>query len=157
MVRKWWKAIRNLPPVTVAGLGLIVVGIVSLGLSDEVAKGWWQGTLQALGVGLVVGGLVDVLAISKLNQVIQTASKKQRDEDKRQAEAWVARIPDGEVVQIPAREVERYLLMLRDDTESISLRAAVLGRLNFRQRSFLLDQLDRTLRDRLVDAGVYKN
>jgi hypothetical protein len=47
--------------------------------------GWWQGTLQALGVGLVVGGLVDVLAISKLNRVIQSASDKDRAENKRQA------------------------------------------------------------------------
>jgi hypothetical protein len=62
-----------------------VVGIVSLGLSDEVAMGWWQGTLQALGVRLVVGGLVDVLAISKLNRVIQSASDKDRAENKRQA------------------------------------------------------------------------
>jgi hypothetical protein len=29
---------------------------------------WWQGTLQALGVGFVVGGIVDVLAISTLSQ-----------------------------------------------------------------------------------------
>jgi hypothetical protein len=134
-----------------------VVGIVSLGLSDEVAMGWWQGTLQALGVGLVVGGLVDVLAISKLNRVIQSASDKDRAENKRQAEAFVAQIPDGEVVQIPAREVERYLRVLRDDRQAIELRAAVLHRLNLRQRSFLLDRLDRTLRDQLVDAGVYRD
>jgi hypothetical protein len=177
MVRKWWRAVRKLPPVTMAGLGLIVVGIVSLGLSDEVAMGWWQGTLQALGVGLVVGGLVDVLAISKLNRVIQSASDKNRAENKRQAEAIVAQIqsasdkdraenkrqadmaqiPDGEVVQIPAREVERYLRVLRDGGKVIEIRAAVLQRLNFRQRSFLLDQLDRTLRDQLVDAGVYRD
>jgi hypothetical protein len=69
----------------------------------------------------------------------------------------VAQIPDGEVVQIPAREVERYLRVLRDDRQAIELRAAVLHRLNFRQRSFLLDQLDRTLRDQLVDAGVYRD
>ena len=65
VVSKWWQTVRELSPATMAGLGLIVGGIVSSGLSDEVAKGWWQGTLQALGVGLVVGGLVDVLAISK--------------------------------------------------------------------------------------------
>jgi hypothetical protein len=29
---------------------------------------WWQNTFDAFGVGLIVGGLVDVLAISWLNQ-----------------------------------------------------------------------------------------
>lgn len=127
-----------------AGLGLIVVGIVSSGLSDEVAKGWWQGTLQALGVGLVVGGLVDVLAISKLSQV----SDKEQAKYRLQAEAIVAQIPDDDVAW--------YLDYLRDDERKIGQRAAVVHRLNFRQRSFLLDQLDPELRDRLVDAGVYK-
>jgi hypothetical protein len=179
MDRKWWRAVRKLPPVTMAGLGLILAGIVSLCLSDEVATGWWQGTLQALGVGLIVGGLVDVLAISKLNQAIQSASEKDRADIKGQAEAivaqiqaasdkdltalgrqeaaFMAQIPDGEVVQIPAFEVERYLRLLRNNSEPYELRAAVLHRLNFKQRSFLLDHLDRTLRDQLVDAGVYRD
>jgi hypothetical protein len=57
-------------PVWLAGIGLIVIGILCLFLSDAVAVTgtWWQGTLDAFGVGFVVGGLVDVLAISGLDQ-----------------------------------------------------------------------------------------
>ena len=41
-------------------------------------QGWWEGTFQALGVGSIVGGLVDVLAISALNQVQQRQDLKIR-------------------------------------------------------------------------------
>lgn len=53
-----------------AGIALIVIGILCLFLSDTVAATgtWWQGTLDAFGVGFVVGGLVDVLVISGLEQ-----------------------------------------------------------------------------------------
>jgi hypothetical protein len=147
VARKRWHIVRKPALLMMAGLGLIVVGIVSLVLSDEVAKGWWQGTLQALGVGLVIGGLVDVLAISKLNQVIQSTSDRERAKITLSAEAIVAHIPDNDVAW--------YLDWLRDDKHPIGERAAVLHRLNFRQRSFLLDQLDSKLRDQLVNAGVY--
>jgi hypothetical protein len=53
-----------------AGLALIAGGVVCLYLSDQVVTGWWQGTLDAFGVGFVVGGLVDVLAITALNQAL---------------------------------------------------------------------------------------
>lgn len=62
----WWS-----------GLVLIALGIGALIWSRHLVSGsqapgreWWQGTLQAMGVGLIVGGLVDVLAISRLNRVI---------------------------------------------------------------------------------------
>jgi len=51
-----------------AGIALIGAGIICLYLSDAVVHGWWQGTLDAFGVGLTVGGLVDVLAITGLNR-----------------------------------------------------------------------------------------
>jgi len=53
-----------------AGFALIAVGILCLCLSGLVARPgtWWQGTWQALGVGFVVGGIVDVLAISSVSQ-----------------------------------------------------------------------------------------
>jgi hypothetical protein len=53
-----------------AGLALIAVGILCLSLSGAVARmgSWWQGTWQALGVGFIVGGLVDVLAISAMSR-----------------------------------------------------------------------------------------
>jgi hypothetical protein len=38
--------------------------------------GWWQGTLDAFGVGFVVGGIVDVVAISKLNQVLAERQRR---------------------------------------------------------------------------------
>jgi hypothetical protein len=62
-------------PVWVAGLALIVVGILCLSLSGVVVTGWWQDTLDAFGVGFVVGGIVDVLAISGLNQIVAERQK----------------------------------------------------------------------------------
>jgi uncharacterized membrane-anchored protein YhcB (DUF1043 family) len=66
-----------------AGFVLIALGIGALVWSHQLSLApnppkneWWQGTWQALGVGLVVGGLVDVLAISGLNRV--TVAEDQR-------------------------------------------------------------------------------
>jgi hypothetical protein len=61
-----------------AGLVLIVAGILCLCLSGVFVQGWWEGTLQAFGVGFVVGGIVDVLAISGLNQL---AAQRQSDRE----------------------------------------------------------------------------
>ena len=62
-----------------AGLALIVAGVVCLFLSGVVAASgsWWQGTLDAFGVGFVVGGLVDVAAASPLNRVVDKAEAAQ--------------------------------------------------------------------------------
>jgi hypothetical protein len=65
--------------IWVAGIALIALGIVCLYLSDAVVTGWWQGTLDAFGVGFIVGGLIDVLAISGLTYV----QERQRAEDER--------------------------------------------------------------------------
>jgi hypothetical protein len=64
------------------GFALTALGVVCLILSDTV-EGWWQGTLIAFGVGFVVGGIVDVLAITALNAKI--------DEHKQLQEAWQQR------------------------------------------------------------------
>jgi hypothetical protein len=71
--------------VLLAGLVLIVVGIFCLCLSGVVVTGWWQGTLDAFGVGFVVGGIVDVLAISGLNQV-SADEEHERQENNRLAQ-----------------------------------------------------------------------
>jgi hypothetical protein len=55
-------------PVFLAGCALILAGIICLYLSDAVVTGWWKGTLDAFGVGFIVGGVVDVLALSGLDQ-----------------------------------------------------------------------------------------
>lgn len=62
--------------IIAAGIVLIALGIGALIGSyalahgpHALAQGWWEGTLQALGVGFIVGGLVDVLAISGLDQI----------------------------------------------------------------------------------------
>ena len=58
--------------VLYAGLALIGLGIALLYVSAEVARtgSWWQGTFDAFGVGLVIAGVVDLLAINVLNQVL---------------------------------------------------------------------------------------
>jgi hypothetical protein len=68
VLRRLWARIRAQGPVWLAGFILIAAGIICLYLSDKVVTGWWQGTLDAFGVGFIIGGIVDVLAISGLNQ-----------------------------------------------------------------------------------------
>jgi hypothetical protein len=65
-----------------SGLALIAVGILCLSLSGAVARAgtWWQGTWQALGVGLVVGGIVDVLATSAMSQFSGASQRRWNDE-----------------------------------------------------------------------------
>ena len=65
-----------------AGFALIAVGILCLSLSGTVARTgtWWQGTWQALGVGFVVGGIVDVLAISAMSQFSSASQRRWNDE-----------------------------------------------------------------------------
>jgi hypothetical protein len=60
-----------------AGFALIGVGGLCLYLSYAIARtsSWSQGTLDAFGVGFVVGGVVDVLAISGLNSVVTGEQK----------------------------------------------------------------------------------
>ena len=78
----------------VGGL-LIAAGIVSLYASYARFTGWWQGTTQALGVGFVVGGLVDVLAISRLNQLAQTEDRRQQQFNDRLKELMARPYKDG--------------------------------------------------------------
>ena len=70
--------------ILLAGVGLIMAGILCLCLSGAVFTGWWQGTLDAFGVGFTVGGIVDVLAIFALNQSI-AADERRREENNQRA------------------------------------------------------------------------
>lgn len=110
-------------------------------LSDEVANHWWQGTSQALGVGFIVGGLVDVLAISGHNQVMQTEEEKRRTDHEVQAARYRQRAEEI-LAKIPQGKVEETMRVLQDERLSLGERAAVLTRLDWRQRDALLRQLD---------------
>lgn len=69
-------------PVILVGAGLIALGIGGLVWSYLLASGggpddaWLAGTLQALGVGFVVGGIVDVVVISRLDAFSRSADRK---------------------------------------------------------------------------------
>ena len=89
--------------VWLAGFVLIGVGIVCLYLSDAVAHGWWQGTLDAFGVGFIVGGLVDVLAISGMNQVL--TGDQRRRQNNFEAEAILRSQEDREARGVAAGEL----------------------------------------------------
>ncbi len=80
--------------ITAAGLALIVIGAGFLYLSDAVVGtgSWWQGTLDAFGVGFIVAGIVDVLAINGLNQVL--TGDQQRRAINLQAEAILGSTQD---------------------------------------------------------------
>jgi hypothetical protein len=62
----WWSGFV----LIAVGIGALIWSRLLVSGSETPVTGWWQGTLQALGVGLIVGGLVDVLAISGLNRVM---------------------------------------------------------------------------------------
>jgi hypothetical protein len=70
-----------------AGFILVLLGIGGLVWSHTLAyasnptsiESWWEGTLQALGVGFIVGGLVDVFAVSGLD------ARRRRDDDRRRS------------------------------------------------------------------------
>jgi hypothetical protein len=71
--------------VVVAGVVLLVLGVGALVWSyflahgaHALAQGWWEGTLQALGVGFVVGGLVDVIAVTGLNRIVSAEDQRRQ-------------------------------------------------------------------------------
>jgi hypothetical protein len=68
VLKRWWGILWSMRTVFLAGLALIAIGIVCLYFSYAHVRGWWQGTLEAFGVGFFMGGLVDVVAISLLDQ-----------------------------------------------------------------------------------------
>jgi hypothetical protein len=80
-----WRETWSRGPFLLAGVALILAGILCLCLSGVVFTGWWQGTLDAFGVGFTVGGLVDVLAIFALNQSL-AAHDRQRQENNQRAQ-----------------------------------------------------------------------
>ena len=63
-----WLLTGGQRAILLAEIVLMAIGIVCLYLSDKVVTRWWQDTLDAFGVGFIVGGAVDVLAISVLDQ-----------------------------------------------------------------------------------------
>jgi hypothetical protein len=67
--------------VSLAGFALMLFGILCLCLSALVANpaSWWQGTLDAFGVGFVVGGLVDVMAIFALTGVLERQKEREKN------------------------------------------------------------------------------
>ena len=88
--RRRWVRIYGQGLVWLAGFILIAAGIICLYLSGQVVTGWWQGTLDAFGVGFIIAGIVDVLAISGLNQAL--TGQQNRQEYERQAQQVMLQI-----------------------------------------------------------------
>ena len=69
-------------PIVLVGTGLIALGIGGLVWSYLLASGggpddaWLTGTLQALGVGFIIGGIVDVVVITRLDAFSRSADRK---------------------------------------------------------------------------------
>ncbi len=74
ILRASWLALR----VAMVAIALIAAGIICLYLSEAVVHGWWQGTLDGLGVGFIIGALVDVLAVFTLTQSVDAARELQQ-------------------------------------------------------------------------------
>ena len=73
------------------GVALVVTGIACLCLSYLVAPqgSWWQGTLDAFGVGFVIGGIVDGVSMNLLADYM-SRSAREREEVNAQATELVA-------------------------------------------------------------------
>jgi hypothetical protein len=84
----WRVWLRRQRTLVQAGCAVIVFGVLCLCLSGMVVPtgSWWQGTLGAFGVGFVVGGVIDMLAISGLNQVL-AREQRRREEFSHQVDA----------------------------------------------------------------------
>jgi hypothetical protein len=93
--------------IWLAGFAVIAIGIVCLYLSDAVARtgSWWQGTLDAFGVGFIVGGLIDVLAITGLNQAL--TGGQQRRATNREAQAILTSTID---VRVRGEQAKEFLI-----------------------------------------------
>jgi hypothetical protein len=90
--------------VLLTGLALIAAGIVCLFLSDRGTGGgpWWQGTLNAFGVGFAAGGLVDVVVASLLDQVVNRTEAARQNSLR--ANRILAELDEpGAMVQSPVR------------------------------------------------------
>ena len=52
-------------------LAFVLSAVLSLALSGLVFTGWWQAFCQALGVGLLLAGIVDVAILGALHGLIE--------------------------------------------------------------------------------------
>jgi 3',5'-cyclic AMP phosphodiesterase CpdA len=95
--------------IWLAGALLVAVGITCLYLSDQVARpgSWWQGTLDAFGVGFVIGGIIDVLAISIMNQML-SGSQGNRDRNREARNILALSTLRGPNPRAAARFLEEY-------------------------------------------------
>jgi hypothetical protein len=88
------------------GIGALVWSYVLDSGPNASAHAWWVGTLQALGVGFVVGGIVDVLAVSGIQGATQAAEERRKEANKRARD--ILQSKQGE------REKQEGLALLRE-------------------------------------------
>lgn len=89
--------LRSSSTFALAGCAVIVAGVLFLCLSALVARtgSWWQGTFDAFGVGFVVGGVIDVLAIFGLNEFASREAQRREMANQRALEILESR--DGRI------------------------------------------------------------
>lgn len=108
--------------MALAGIAVIMAGILCLCLSALVARtgSWWQGTLDAFGVGFVVGGVIDVLAIFGLNQFSTRETERRKKANQQALEILKRRMTDRsprssrELLLEQANDAEWLLYNLND-------------------------------------------
>ena len=122
-----------------AGFALMVVGVLCLCLSAVVAPtgSWWQGTLDAFGVGFIVGGVIDVLAISGLNRA--AVAEQKRLENERRGNNRLAEV----LLRPPVRDDGRTHYIGNDprsrEAKALRLIQVPEGQLDPRLRAKLVD------------------
>ena len=97
---------------------MIAGGILCVSLSGAVARpgSWWQSTLDAFGVGFVVGGIVDVLAISALTRFSAASQRASRRELNGQAMGLIFCAPSDR--EVSARVASEFLAKYGDKIDA---------------------------------------
>ena len=138
-----------------AGSMLVAVGIICLYLSGAVERtgSWWQGTLDAFGVGFIVGGIVDVTAISLLNQILRGTPRMRRKAGNAMAQVLLTAGIDDAAGAYTPKFVAQFLQVYGDSIDPFLRRG--LGELLDRmvRGTDNAPEVDRFFRDALHHDG----
>jgi hypothetical protein len=74
--------------IAIVTIAFVAIAAISLVLSGIVFNGWWQGFFQALGVGILLAGIVDVAILGALRGLLEGERQPQEMTDYLRAEIW---------------------------------------------------------------------
>jgi hypothetical protein len=157
-LRAWLRrpqlVIRSQVWFVLAGVVLLLAGIACLALSYRSTSQWWQGTLDAFGVGFTVGGIVDVLTIFLLNQSIVIDEQRTQENNELARQILQSEETDAEALGTAADNLLRHSRGLMDRTLDGQLRSLVITwRVKMLHENFRLRAEAKREKLRLAEEG----